>query len=184
MDLDQDLFGTPSLEDELFGSRPQEASLDEQLFGTQTVSIEEDLFGDNDDDEDDDDYYDDDYYDVEDEDDEDEFDVLIPCSIEPAEQVVQSAGVIINGDVTVIRDSVPDLMSDEHVHGDFLDDLFTEETTGKLVVEQTALDAVKVSTPNELGKIIVNNNEDYAVSKVEIIVLSDGQPVGYLVSGE
>lgn len=179
MDLDQDLFGTPSLEDELFGSRPQEASLDEQLFGTQTVSIEEDLFGDNDDDEDDDDYYD-----VEDEDDEDEFDVLIPCSIEPAEQVVQSAGVIINGDVTVIRDSVPDLMSDEHVHGDFLDDLFTEETTGKLVVEQTALDAVKVSTPNELGKIIVNNNEDYAVSKVEIIVLSDGQPVGYLVSGE
>ena len=179
MDLDQDLFGTPSLEDELFGSRPQEASLDEQLFGTQTVSIEEDLFGDNDDDE-----YDDDYYDDEDEDDEDEFDVLIPCSIEPAEQVVQSAGVIINGDVTVIRDSVPDLMSDEHVHGDFLDDLFTEETTGKLVVEQTALDAVKVSTPNELGKIIVNNNEDYAVSKVEIIVLSDGQPVGYLVSGE
>lgn len=179
MDLDQDLFGTPSLEDELFGSRPQEASLDEQLFGTQTVSIEEDLFGDNDDDEDDDDYYD-----VEDEDDEDEFDVLIPCSIEPAEQVVQSAGVIINGDVTVIRDSVPDLMSDELVHGDFLDDLFTEETTGKLVVEQTALDAVKVSTPNELGKIIVNNNEDYAVSKVEIIVLSDGQPVGYLVSGE
>ena len=181
MDLDQDLFGTPSLEDELFGSRPQEASLDEQLFGTQTVSIEEDLFGDNDDD---DDEYDDDYYDDEDEDDEDEFDVLIPCSIEPAEQVVQSAGVIINGDVTVIRDSVPDLMSDEHVHGDFLDDLFTEETTGKLVVEQTALDAVKVSTPNELGKIIVNNNEDYAVSKVEIIVLSDGQPVGYLVSGE
>ena len=180
MDLDQDLFGTPSLEDELFGSRPQEASLDEQLFGTQTVSIEEDLFGDNDDDEDDDD----DYYDVEDEDDEDEFDVLIPCSIEPTEQVVQSAGVIINGDVTVIRDSVPDLMSDELVHGDFLDDLFTEETTGKLVVEQTALDAVKVSTPNELGKIIVNNNEDYAVSKVEIIVLSDGQPVGYLVSGE
>ena len=179
MDLDQDLFGTPSLEDELFGSRPQEASLDEQLFGTQTVSIEEDLFGDNDDDEDDDDYYD-----VEDEDDEDEFDVLIPCSIEPAEQVVQSAGVIINGDVTVIRDSVPDLMSDELVHGDFLDDLFTEETTGKLVVEQTALDAVKVSTPNELGKIIVNNNEDYAVSKVEIIVLSDGQPVGYLISGE
>ena len=179
MDLDQDLFGTPSLEDELFGSRPQEASLDEQLFGTQTVSIEEDLFGDNDDDEDDDDYYD-----IEDEDDEDEFDVLIPCSIEPAEQVVQSAGVIINGDVTVIRDSVPDLMSDELVHGDFLDDLFTEETTGKLVVEQTALDAVKVSTPNELGKIIVNNNEDYAVSKVEIIVLSDGQPVGYLVSGE
>ena len=166
MDLDQDLFGTPSLEDELFGSRPQEASLDEQLFGTQTVSIEKDLFGDNDDD--------DDEYD----------DVLIPCSIEPAEQVVQSAGVIINGDVTVIRDSVPDLMSDEHVHGDFLDDLFTEETTGKLVVEQTALDAVKVSTPNELGKIIVNNNEDYAVSKVEIIVLSDGQPVGYLVSGE
>lgn len=179
MDLDQDLFGTPSLEDELFGSRPQEASLDEQLFGTQTVSIEEDLFGDNDDDEDDDDYYD-----VEDEDDEDEFDVLIPCSIEPAEQVVQSAGIIISGDVTVIRDSVPDLMSDELVHGDFLDDLFTEETTGKLVVEQTALDAVKVSTPNELGKIIVNNNEDYAVSKVEIIVLSDGQPVGYLVSGE
>ena len=166
MDLDQDLFGTPSLEDELFGSRPQEASLDEQLFGTQTVSIEKDLFGDNDDD--------DDEYD----------DVLIPCSIEPAEQVVQSAGVIINGDVTVIRDSVPDLMSDELVHGDFLDDLFTEETTGKLVVEQTALDAVKVSTPNELGKIIVNNNEDYAVSKVEIIVLSDGQPVGYLVSGE
>ena len=51
MDLDQDLFGTPSLEDELFGSRPQEASLDEQLFGTQTVSIEEDLFGDDDDDE-------------------------------------------------------------------------------------------------------------------------------------
>ena len=139
------------------------------------------MFGDNDDD---DDEYDDDYYDDEDEDDEDEFDVLIPCSIEPAEQVVQSAGVIINGDVTVIRDSVPDLMSDEHVHGDFLDDLFTEETTGKLVVEQTALDAVKVSTPNELGKIIVNNNEDYAVSKVEIIVLSDGQPVGYLVSGE
>ena len=181
MDLDQDLFGTPSLEDELFGSRPQEASLDEQLFGAQTVSIEEDLFGDNDDD---DDEYDDVYYDDEDEDDEDEFDVLIPCSIEPAEQVVQSAGVIINGDVTVIRDSVPDLMSDEHVHGDFLDDLFTEETTGKLVVEQTALDAVKVSTPNELGKIIVNNNEDYAVSKVEIIVLSDGQPVGYLVSGE
>ena len=181
MDLDQDLFGTPSLEDELFGSRPQEASLDEQLFGAQTVSIEEDLFGDNDDD---DDEYDDDYYDDEDDDDEDEFDVLIPCSIEPAEQVVQSAGVIINGDVTVIRDSVPDLMSDEHVHGDFLDDLFTEETTGKLVVEQTALDAVKVSTPNELGKIIVNNNEDYAVSKVEIIVLSDGQPVGYLVSGE
>ena len=181
MDLDQDLFGTPSLEDELFGSRPQEASLDEQLFGTQTVSIEKDLFGDNDDD---DDEYDDVYYDDEDEDDEDEFDVLIPCSIEPAEQVVQSAGVIINGDVTVIRDSVPDLMSDELVHGDFLDDLFTEETTGKLVVEQTALDAVKVSTPNELGKIIVNNNEDYAVSKVEIIVLSDGQPVGYLVSGE
>ena len=180
MDLDQDLFGTPSLEDELFGSRPQEASLDEQLFGTQTVSIEKDLFGDNDDD----DEYDDVYYDDEDEDDEDEFDVLIPCSIEPAEQVVQSAGVIINGDVTVIRDSVPDLMSDELVHGDFLDDLFTEETTGKLVVEQTALDAVKVSTPNELGKIIVNNNEDYAVSKVEIIVLSDGQPVGYLVSGE
>ena len=121
---------------------------------------------------------------VEDEDDEDEFDDLISYSIEPAEQVVQSAGVIINGDVTVIRDSVPDLMSDELVHGDFLDDLFTEETTGKLVVEQTALDAVKVSTPNELGKIIVNNNEDYAVSKVEIIVLSDGQPVGYLVSGE
>ena len=180
MDLDQDLFGTPSLEDELFGSRPQEASLDEQLFGTQTVSIEKDLFGDNDDD----DEYDDVYYDDEDEDDEDEFDVLIPCSIEPAEQVVQSAGVIINGDVTVIRDSVPDLMSDELVHGDFLDDLFTEETTGKLVVEQTALDAVKVSTPNELGKIIVNNNEDYAVNKVEIIVLSDGQPVGYLVSGE
>ena len=181
MNLDQDLFGAPSLDEELFGSRPQEASLDEQLFGTQTVSIEEDLFGDDDDDE-----YDDDYYDDEDEDDkdEDEFDVLIPCSIEPAEQVVQSAGVIINGDVTVIRDSVPDLMSDEHVHGDFLDDLFTEETTGKLVVEQTALDAVKVSTPNELGKIIVNNNEDYAVSKVEIIVLSDGQPVGYLVSGE
>ena len=180
MDLDQDLFGTPSLEDELFGSRPQEASLDEQLFGTQTVSIEKDLFGDNDDD---DDEYDDVYYD--DEDDDDEYDdVLIPCSIEPAEQVVQSAGVIINGDVTVIRDSVPDLMSDELVHGDFLDDLFTEETTGKLVVEQTALDAVKVSTPNELGKIIVNNNEDYAVSKVEIIVLSDGQPVGYLVSGE
>ena len=181
MDLDQDLFGTPSLEDELFGSRPQEASLDEQLFGTQTVSIEKDLFGDNDDD---DDEYDDDYYDDEDEDDEDEFDDLISYSIEPAEQVVQSAGVIINGDVTVIRDSVSDLMSDEHVHGDFLDDLFTEETTGKLVVEQTALDAVKVSTPNELGKIIVNNNEDYAVSKVEIIVLSDGQPVGYLVSGE
>ena len=181
MDLDQDLFGTPSLEDELFGSRPQEASLDEQLFGTQTVSIEKDLFGDNDDD---DDEYDDDYYDDEDEDDEDEFDDLISYSIEPAEQVVQSAGVIINGDVTVIRDSVPDLMSDELVHGDFLDDLFTEETTGKLVVEQTALDAVKVSTPNELGKIIVNNNEDYAVSKVEIIVLSDGQPVGYLVSGE
>lgn len=181
MDLDQDLFGTPSLEDELFGSRPQEASLDEQLFGTQTVSIEKDLFGDNDDD---DDEYDDDYYDDEDEDDEDEFGDLISYSIEPAEQVVQSAGVIINGDVTVIRDSVPDLMSDEHVHGDFLDDLFTEETTGKLVVEQTALDAVKVSTPNELGKIIVNNNEDYAVSKVEIIVLSDGQPVGYLVSGE
>ena len=180
MDLDQDLFGTPSLEDELFGSRPQEASLDEQLFGTQTVSIEKDLFGDNDDD---DDEYDDVYYDDEDEDDEYD-DVLIPCSIEPAEQVVQSAGVIINGDVTVIRDSVPDLMSDELVHGDFLDDLFTEETTGKLVVEQTALDAVKVSTPNELGKIIVNNNEDYAVSKVEIIVLSDGQPVGYLVSGE
>lgn len=180
MDLDQDLFGTPSLEDELFGSRPQEASLEDDLFGTQTASIEEDLFGDNDDD----DEYDDVYYDDEDEDDEDEFDVLIPCSIEPAEQVVQSAGVIINGDVTVIRDSVPDLMSDEHVHGDFLDDLFTEETTGKLVVEQTALDAVKVSTPNELGKIIVNNNEDYAVSKVEIIVLSDGQPVGYLVSGE
>ncbi len=180
MDLDQDLFGTPSLEDELFGSRPQEASLDEQLFGTQTVSIEKDLFGDNDDD---DDEYDDVYYVDEDEDDEYD-DVLIPCSIEPAEQVVQSAGVIINGDVTVIRDSVPDLMSDELVHGDFLDDLFTEETTGKLVVEQTALDAVKVSTPNELGKIIVNNNEDYAVSKVEIIVLSDGQPVGYLVSGE
>ena len=181
MDLDQDLFGTPSLEDELFGSRPQEASLDEQLFGTQTVSIEKDLFGDNDDD---DDEYDDVYY-VDDDDDDDEYDdVLIPCSIEPAEQVVQSAGVIINGDVTVIRDSVPDLMSDELVHGDFLDDLFTEETTGKLVVEQTALDAVKVSTPNELGKIIVNNNEDYAVSKVEIIVLSDGQPVGYLVSGE
>ena len=180
MDLDQDLFGTPSLEDELFGSRPQEASLDEQLFGTQTVSIEKDLFGDNDDD---DDEYDDVYYDDEDEDDEYD-DVLIPCSIEPAEQVVQSAGVIINGDVTVIRDSVPDLMSDELVHGDFLDDLFTEETTGKLVVEQTALDAVKVSTPNELGKIIVNNNEDYAVNKVEIIVLSDGQPVGYLVSGE
>ena len=180
MDLDQDLFGTPSLEDELFGSRPQEASLDEQLFGTQTVSIEKDLFGDNDDD---DDEYDDVYYD--DDDDDDEYDdVLIPCSIEPAEQVVQSAGVIINGDVTVIRDSVPDLMSDELVHGDFLDDLFTEETTGKLVVEQTALDAVKVSTPNELGKIIVNNNEDYAVNKVEIIVLSDGQPVGYLVSGE
>ena len=174
MDLDQDLFGTPSLEDELFGSRPQEASLDEQLFGTQTVSIEKDLF---------DDEYDDVYYVDEDEDDEYD-DVLIPCSIEPAEQVVQSAGVIINGDVTVIRDSVPDLMSDELVHGDFLDDLFTEETTGKLVVEQTALDAVKVSTPNELGKIIVNNNEDYAVSKVEIIVLSDGQPVGYLVSGE
>ena len=182
MDLDQDLFGTPSLEDELFGSRPQEASLDEQLFGTQTVSIEKDLFGDNDDD---DDEYDDVYYDDDDDDDDDEYDdVLIPCSIEPAEQVVQSAGVIINGDVTVIRDSVPDLMSDELVHGDFLDDLFTEETTGKLVVEQTALDAVKVSTPNELGKIIVNNNEDYAVSKVEIIVLSDGQPVGYLVSGE
>ena len=180
MDLDQDLFGTPSLEDELFGSRPQEASLDEQLFGTQTVSIEKDLFGDNDDD---DDEYDDVYYDDDDEDNEYD-DVLIPCSIEPAEQVVQSAGVIINGDVTVIRDSVPDLMSDELVHGDFLDDLFTEETTGKLVVEQTALDAVKVSTPNELGKIIVNNNEDYAVSKVEIIVLSDGQPVGYLVSGE
>lgn len=180
MDLDQDLFGTPSLEDELFGSRPQEASLDEQLFGTQTVSIEKDLFGDDDDD---DDEYDDVYYVDEDEDDEYD-DVLIPCSIEPAEQVVQSAGVIINGDVTVIRDSVPDLMSDETVHGDFLDDLFTEETTGKLVVEQTALDAVKVSTPNELGKIIVNNNEDYAVSKVEIIVLSDGQPVGYLVSGE
>lgn len=180
MDLDQDLFGTPSLEDELFGSRPQEASLDEQLFGTQTVSIEKDLFGDDDDD---DDEYDDVYYVDEDEDDEYD-DVLIPCSIEPAEQVVQSAGVIINGDVTVIRDSVPDLMSDELVHGDFLDDLFTEETTGKLVVEQTALDAVKVSTPNELGKIIVNNNEDYAVSKVEIIVLSDGQPVGYLVSGE
>ena len=180
MDLDQDLFGTPSLEDELFGSRPQEASLDEQLFGTQTVSIEKDLFGDNDDD---DDEYDDVYYVDEDEDDEYD-DVLIPCSIEPAEQVVQSAGVIINGDVTVIRDSVPDLMSDELVHGDFLDDLFTEETTGKLVVEQTALDAVKVSTPNELGKIIVNNNEDYAVNKVEIIVLSDGQPVGYLVSGE
>ena len=179
MNLDQDLFGAPSLDEELFGSQTQEASLDEQLFGTQTVSIEEDLFGDDDDDE-----YDDDYYDDEDEDDEDEFDVLIPCSIEPAEQVVQSADVIINGDVTVIRDSVPDLMSDEHVHGDFLDDLFTEETTGKLVVEQTALDAVKVSTPNELGKIIVNNNEDYAVSKVEIIVLSDGQPVGYLVSGE
>lgn len=181
MDLDQDLFGTPSLEDELFGSRPQEASLEDDLFGTQTASIEEELFGD-DEDEDEDDYY----YDDEDEydEDEDEFDVLIPCSIEPAEQVVQSAGVIINGDVTVIRDSVPDLMSDEHVHGDFLDDLFTEETTGKLVVEQTALDAVKVSTPNELGKIIVNNNEDYAVSKVEIIVLSDGQPVGYLVSGE
>ena len=180
MDLDQDLFGTPSLEDELFGSRPQEASLDEQLFGTQTVSIEKDLFGDNDDD---DDEYDDVYYD--DDDDDDEYDdFLIPCSIEPAEQVVQSAGVIINGDVTVIRDSVPDLMSDELVHGDFLDDLFTEETTGKLVVEQTALDAVKVSTPNELGKIIVNNNEDYAVNKVEIIVLSDGQPVGYLVSGE
>ena len=174
MDLDQDLFGTPSLEDELFGSRPQEASLDEQLFGTQTVSIEKDLF---------DDEYDDVYYVDEDEDDEYD-DVLIPCSIEPAEQVVQSAGVIINGDVTVIRDSVPDLMSDELVHGDFLDDLFTEETTGKLVVEQTALDAVKVSTPNELGKIIVTNNEDYAVSKVEIIVLSDGQPVGYLVSGE
>ena len=181
MNLDQDLFGAPSLDEELFGSQTQEASLDEQLFGTQTVSIEKDLFGDNDDD---DDEYDDDYYDDEDEDDEDEFDVLIPCSIEPAEQVVQSAGVIINGDVTVIRDSVPDLMSDEHVHGDFLDDLFTEETTGKLVVEQTALDAVKVSTPNELGKIIVNNNEDYAVNKVEIIVLSDGQPVGYLVSGE
>ena len=180
MDLDQDLFGTPSLEDELFGSRPQEASLDEQLFGTQTVSIEKDLFGDDDDD---DDEYGDVYYVDEDEDDEYD-DVLIPCSIEPAEQVVQSAGVIINGDVTVIRDSVPDLMSDELVHGDFLDDLFTEETTGKLVVEQTALDAVKVSTPNELGKIIVNNNEDYAVSKVEIIVLSDGQPVGYLVSGE
>lgn len=180
MDLDQDLFGTPSLEDELFGSRPQEASLDEQLFGTQTVSIEKDLFGDDDDD---DDEYDDVYYVDEDEDDEYD-DVLIPCSIEPAEQVVQSAGVIINGDVTVIRDSVPDLMSDELVHGDFLDDLFTEETTGKLVVEQTALDAVKVSTPNELGKIIVNNNEDYAVNKVEIIVLSDGQPVGYLVSGE
>ena len=180
MDLDQDLFGTPSLEDELFGSRPQDASLDEQLFGTQTVSIEKDLFGDNDDD---DDEYDDVYYVDEDEDDEYD-DVLIPCSIEPAEQVVQSAGVIINGDVTVIRDSVPDLMSDELVHGDFLDDLFTEETTGKLVVEQTALDAVKVSTPNELGKIIVNNNEDYAVNKVEIIVLSDGQPVGYLVSGE
>ena len=180
MDLDQDLFGTPSLEDELFGSRPQEASLDEQLFGTQTVSIEKDLFGDDDDD---DDEYDDVYYDDDDEDNEYD-DVLIPCSIEPAEQVVQSAGVIINGDVTVIRDSVPDLMSDELVHGDFLDDLFTEETTGKLVVEQTALDAVKVSTPNELGKIIVNNNEDYAVSKVEIIVLSDGQPVGYLVSGE
>ena len=181
MDLDQDLFGTPSLEDELFGSRPQEASLDEQLFGTQTVSIEKDLFGDNDDD---DDEYDDVYYDDDDDDDDEYDDVLIPCSIEPAEQVVQSAGVIINGDVTVIRDSVPDLMSDELVHGDFLDDLFTEETTGKLVVEQTALDAVKVSTPNELGKIIVNNNEDYAVSKVEIIVLSDGQPVGYLVSGE
>ena len=181
MDLDQDLFGTPSLEDELFGSRPQEASLDEQLFGTQTVSIEKDLFGDNDDD---DDEYDDDYYDDEDEDEEDEFDDLISYSIEPAEQVVQSAGIIISGDVTVIRDSVPDLMSDEHVHGDFLDDLFTEETTGKLVVEQTALDAVKVSTPNELGKIIVNNNEDYTVNKVEIIVLSDGQPVGYLVSGE
>ena len=180
MDLDQDLFGTPSLEDELFGSRPQEASLDEQLFGTQTVSIEKDLFGDDDDD---DDEYDDVYYVDEDEDDEYD-DVLIPCSIEPAEQVVQSAGVIINGDVTVIRDSAPDLMSDELVHGDFLDDLFTEETTGKLVVEQTALDAVKVSTPNELGKIIVNNNEDYAVNKVEIIVLSDGQPVGYLVSGE
>ena len=181
MNLDQDLFGAPSLDEELFGSQTQEASLDEQLFGTQTVSIEEDLFGDDDDDE-----YDDEdcYYDDEDEDEDDEFDVLIPCSIEPAEQVVQSAGVIINGDVTVIRDSVPDLMSDEHVHGDFLDDLFTEETTGKLVVEQTALDAVKVSTPNELGKIIVNNNEDYAVSKVEIIVLSDGQPVGYLVSGE
>ena len=181
MNLDQDLFGAPSLDEELFGSQTQEASLDEQLFGTQTVSIEKDLFGDNDDD---DDEYDDDYYDDEDEDNEDEFDDLIPCSIEPAEQVVQSADVIINGDVTVIRDSVPDLMSDEHVHGDFLDDLFTEETTGKLVVEQTALDAVKVSTPNELGKIIVNNNEDYAVSKVEIIVLSDGQPVGYLVSGE
>ena len=180
MNLDQDLFGAPSLDEELFGSQTQEASLDEQLFGTQTVSIEKDLFGDDDDD---DDEYDDVYYVDEDEDDEYD-DVLIPCSIEPAEQVVQSAGVIINGDVTVIRDSVPDLMSDELVHGDFLDDLFTEETTGKLVVEQTALDAVKVSTPNELGKIIVNNNEDYAVSKVEIIVLSDGQPVGYLVSGE
>ena len=181
MDLDQDLFGTPSLEDELFGSRPQEASLDEQLFGTQTVSIEEDLFGDDDDDE-----YDDEdcYYDDEDEDEDDEFDVLIPCSIEPVEQVVQSAGVIINGDVTVIRDSAQDLTSDELAHGDFLDELFTTDPVSKLVVEQTALDAVKVSTPNELGKIIVNNNEDYAVNKVEIIVLSDGQPVGYLVSGE
>lgn len=177
MDLDQDLFGTPSLEDELFGSRPQEASLEDDLFGTQTASIEEDLFEDEDEDEDD-------YCDDEDEDDEDEFDIFIPCAIEPVEQVVQSAGVIINGDVTVIRDSSQDLTSDERAHGDFLDDLFTEEITGKLVVEQTALDAVRVSTPNELGKIIVNNNEDYAVNKVEIIVLSDGQPVGYLVSGE
>lgn len=181
MNLDQDLFGAPSLDEELFGSQTQEASLDEQLFGTQTVSIEEDLFGDDDDDE-----YDDEdcYYDDEDEDEDDEFDVLIPCSIEPVEQVVQSAGVIINGDVTVIRDSAQDLTSDEHAHGDFLDELFTTDPVSKLVVEQTALDAVKVSTPNELGKIIVNNNEDYAVNKVEIIVLSDGQPVGYLVSGE
>ena len=182
MNLDQDLFGAPSLDEELFGSQTQEASLDEQLFGTQTASIEEDLFGDDDDD---DEYDDDDcYYDDEDEDEDDEFDVLIPCSIEPAEQVVQSAGVIINGDVTVIRDSVQDLTSDERAHGDFLDELFTADSVSKLVVEQTALDAVKVSTPNELGKIIVNNNEDYAVNKVEIIVLSDGQPVGYLVSGE
>ena len=181
MNLDQDLFGAPSLDEELFGSQTQEASLDEQLFGTQTVSIEEDLFGDDDNDE-----YDDEdcYYDDEDEDEDDEFDVLIPCSIEPVEQVVQSAGVIINGDVTVIRDSAQDLTSDERAHGDFLDELFTTDPVSKLVVEQTALDAVKVSTPNELGKIIVNNNEDYAVSKVEIIVLSDGQPVGYLVSGE
>ena len=181
MNLDQDLFGAPSLDEELFGSQTQEASLDEQLFGTQTVSIEEDLFGDDDDDE-----YDDEdcYYDDEDEDEDDEFDVLIPCSIEPVEQVVQSAGVIINGDVTVIRDSAQDLTSYECAHGDFLDELFTTDPVSKLVVEQTALDAVKVSTPNELGKIIVNNNEDYAVSKVEIIVLSDGQPVGYLVSGE